>query len=83
MAHASTISKQKQMAQEQDSLVCTWKNNLEAAKKCELLLKEVHEKQVPAPMTNDDDAMEIDCYDLQRPVFQGYDNFSEEGVPRL
>ena len=38
MSHASTISKQKQMAKEHDSLVCTWKNTLEAAKKCELLL---------------------------------------------
>ena len=41
MSHASTISKQKQMAKEHDSLVCTWKMDLEAAKKCELLLMEV------------------------------------------
>ena len=78
MSHAATISKQKQMAKEHDSLVCTWKNDLEAAKKCELLLMEVQEKQVPAPMTIGDDDMEIDCYDLRRPVLQGYDNFSEE-----
>ena len=40
---------------------------------------EVQEKQVPAPtMTIGDDDMDIDCYDLQRPVLQGYDNFSEE-----
>ena len=78
MSHAATISKQKQMAKEHDSLVCTWKNDLEAAKKCELLLMEVQEKQVPAPMAIGDDDMEIDCYDLRRPVLQGYDNFSEE-----
>lgn len=78
MSHSAPISKQKQMAKEHDSLVCPWKNNLEAAKKCEFLLLEVQEKQVPAPMTNDDDAMEIDFYDLRRPVLQDYDNFSEE-----
>ena len=75
ISHAATISKQKEMSKEHDSLVCTWEKNLEAAKKCELLLMEVQEKQVPAPMTN---SMEIDFYDPRRPVLQGYDNFSED-----
>ena len=39
---------------------------------------EVQENQVLGPMTTDDDAMEIEFCNLQRPVLQGYDNFAEE-----
>lgn len=65
MSHGATIAKQKEMSKQHDSLVLTWKKDIEAAKKCELLLKEVKEKQIPAPVeTNDSSAMEIDEYDL-------------------
>ena len=39
MSHQSTIIKQKGMAKEHNSLVLTWKNEIEAAKKCELFFK--------------------------------------------
>jgi len=42
MSHQLTIIKQKG----NNSLVLTWKNEIEAAKKCESLLQEVKEKQV-------------------------------------
>lgn len=45
MSHQLTIIKQKGMAKEHNSLVLTWKNETEAAKKCEGL-QELKEKQV-------------------------------------
>ena len=79
MSHGATIAKQKEMSKQHDSLVLMWKKDIEAAKKCELLLKEVKEKQIPAPVeTNDSSSMEIDEYDLSQTVLESYDNFSQE-----
>lgn len=47
MSHGSTIAKQKEMSKEHDSLALTWKNNLEAAKKYELLPNKIQDKEVP------------------------------------
>ena len=79
MSHKSTIAKQKEMAKEHDSLVLTWKNEIETVKKCESLLQEVKEKQVPVPVeTSDENDMEIDVYDLNQSTLASYDFFSQE-----
>ena len=79
MSHKSTIAKQKEMAKEHDSLVLTWKNKIETAKRCESLLQEVKEKQVPVPVeTSDENDMEIDVYDLNQSTLASYDFFSPE-----
>ena len=67
MSHSSTIMKQKEMAKEHDSLVLTWKREIEAAKKCDSLLQKVNGKRVPAPVEiSDENNMEIDVYDLNQ-----------------
>ena len=82
MSHGATIAKQKEMSKQHDSLVLTWKKDIEAAKKCELLLKEVQDKQIPAPVLTSDNSMEIDEYDLSQTVLEGYDNFSLEAYEK-
>ena len=78
MSHKSTIAKQKETAKKHDSLVLTWKNKIETAKRCESLLQEVKEKQVPVPVeTSDENDMEIDVYDLNKSTL-AYDFFSQE-----
>ena len=79
VSHKSTIAKQKEMAKEHDSLVLTWKNKIETAKRCESLLQEVKEKQEPVPVeTSDENDMEIDVYDLNQSTLASYDFFSPE-----
>lgn len=83
MWHPCTIAKQKEMANEHDSLVVTWKREIEAAKKCESLLKDVKEKQVPTTVeTSDEKDMEIDVYNVSQPVLFCYDNFSQESYEK-
>ena len=79
MSHKSTIAKQKEMVKKHYSLVLTWKNKIETAKRCESLLQEVKEKQVPVPVeTSDENDMEIDVYDLNQSTLAFYHFFSQE-----
>lgn len=79
MSHKSTIAKQQEMAKEHDSLVLTCKNKIETAKRCESLLQEVKEKQIPVPVeTSDENDMEIDVYDLNQSTLASYDFFCQE-----
>ena len=83
MSHDATIGKQKEMSREHDSLILSWKSDIQEAKNCERLLREVKDKQVPSPAESRDERdMDIDVYNLGQSALEGYTHFSMSSLEK-